>query len=331
MTTVTDRPQYLNANTNVYTAWDLRRTMEGRGAGVHGYEDFRVMERQNGTNMSVDVGKTGAGLMLAWVRGGDRGGQGLYSVDNIDRTAPTTDTYVAQLNEIVTSNASGYPRLDQVVLEVLDEQHAGASNLAQIRVLAGTPTAGATLDNRTGAASLPNNALLLADVIVADSVTSIDDVDIRDRRAFPLQGTVAPLLEDIDSVTLQPAPGLPLHDSTSGYGARISYANHDEKQAAYLAYLPRRIVGATRIRWKYTQGSPSRVSGDYNIAIYDASGRKVVETGVIAWVTALGGVTVNFQERVETITATTFEPGHYYVAIGIDTSAGSPREQSESS
>ena len=310
--TVSTRPQYLNANTNVYTAWDLRRMFDASpgGEGVAGYEDFRVMQRQAGANMSVDVGKTAVGLMQAWVRGDARGGQGLYAVDNIDRSAPTADTYVAQLNDTITSNASGNPRLDQVVLEVLDQQHSGASNLAQVRVVAGTPTAAATLDNRNGAASLPANCLLLADVLVSSGAASIVTADIRDRRAFCLPGTVPPLTTDVDMVAFLPG-GNRKSETSGGY---YQHNSHDTMQSAALMFLPRRIVSATRIRWRYTHSGTAN-TGNYNIGIYDASGRQIVTTGAVAFTGALNTI----QTRSETITATTFDAGYYYVLAGWDT------------
>jgi hypothetical protein len=71
------------------------------------------------------------------------------------------------------------------VLELKDTQHdASGSNLAQTRVVTGTATGGATLDNRTGAAALPASALLLADVLVAATDTAISNSEIRDRRPW---------------------------------------------------------------------------------------------------------------------------------------------------
>jgi hypothetical protein len=61
---------------------------------------------------------------------------------------------------------------------------ASGSNLAQVRVLAGTATGGATLDNRTGAAALPSSAIRLADVLVAATDTAITNSEIRDRRPW---------------------------------------------------------------------------------------------------------------------------------------------------
>jgi hypothetical protein len=72
-----------------------------------------------------------------------------------------------------------------VVLEVLDHVHdASGENLSRVRVLSGTATSGATLANRTGAASLPDSCLLLADVLVGAGVTSITNSVIRDRRKW---------------------------------------------------------------------------------------------------------------------------------------------------
>ena len=310
--TITTRPQFLNANTNIYTGWDLRKFHDNAavGQGVADYESFRVLQTQAGANLGVDIGKTAVGLMRAWVRGTTRGGQGLYRVDNTDTTAPTADTYLAQLTDGVsfTVGDATNPRVDQVILEVLDQQHTGSSNLAQIRVLVGTPTGGTTLDLRTGAATLPASCILLADVLMPISQATVVTANIRDRRAFPLPGAVPPLLTAVDQITLQPAGGLTVQLNGIVQGT----AFFDSHQAAALFYIPRRIASATRIRWKYSQNPTTANAANYVIGIFDASGRKIIDTGAVAYTGAIGTV----QTRSETIAATTFEPGWYYVFIG---------------
>jgi hypothetical protein len=305
---VTTRPQFLNANSLIYNFWDIRSGDESApGPGVADYESFRVMQRQAGATMSVDIGKTAVGLQRAWVRGSTRGGQGLYLVDSIDRTAPTADTYLAQFNDTITANASGLPRLDQVILEVLDQQHVGASSLAQIRVVPGVGTAAADLDTRNGAAALPASSILLADVIVANGAASIVTANIRDRRARPLPGDIPGLLTAVDQVGF--AIPSQLFAST---GPLWAAGGQDNQQLAVLMYLPRRIVGPTRLRWKYLQGATAN-AGSYNIAICDASGRLIVATGAVA----ATGAANSYQERSEVIAATTFEAGAYYVWTGL--------------
>jgi hypothetical protein len=89
------------------------------------------------------------------------------------------------INETISAAHATLPRVDQVVLEVLDHAHdASGSTLARTRVVAGTATAGATLDNRTGAAALPSSALLLAEVHVPAADTTISNSQIRDRRSW---------------------------------------------------------------------------------------------------------------------------------------------------
>jgi hypothetical protein len=308
------RVKYLQADTNLHTAWALRPGIYGKragGVGVAAYQDVLVMQRQAGANMTVDVGATGVGQMEAWVPGTSRTGQGLYSVTNIDWTAPTTSSYVAQLNVTVGANASGNPRIDMVVLEVLDSQHAGASAVQQVRVVAGTPTGGATLDNRTGAAAQPANSILLADVVVANGASSIVTANIRDRRPFALSGAIPVPLTVIDQVAFYSG----ITPSISSTSADTSM---DLTQCAVLMNLPRRIVGATRIRWSYLQSNATALTGNYNIGICDSSGRPIVTTGSVA----LTGASSSVQNRAETISATTFEAGSYYVWMGLDTTPG---------
>jgi hypothetical protein len=246
--------------------------------------------------------------MTGWVTGSGRGHQGIYECATVDWTAPTTNSYVAQLNVDVAANASGNPRLDLVVLEVLDLQHVGTgSSVQQIRVITGTPTAAATLDNRNGAPALPATCILLADILVANGAVSIATADIRDRRMFPLW-TVPPLTTDVDQV------GFVCPHTEIGQ-QNISNNSHDLAQAAVLVYLPRRIVNATRIRWKYRQDAVTANTGNYNLGVYDASGRQIVATGAVAFAGAIN----TYQVRSEAITATTFEAGCYYLFAGWDT------------
>lgn len=253
--------------------------------------------------MSVDIAMDEG----VHVRGDAITAQGVYYVS----------PHSATINETVTTADASLPRLDQVILEIQDNVHDGTTgNLARTRVVAGTPTSGATLDNRNGAAALPGSALLLADVIVAAGAGSITNAAIRDRRAFQ-PGAIPPLLTVVDAVPMIP-PLPPLLWDTSVQSGSMNSA-WDLQQAAALMYLPRRIAAATRVRWRYAHSTAGgALTGNYVIGIYDSSGRKVVDTGTVA----LTGAAGSLQIRSETIAATTFEPGCYYVLIGFDTTSG---------
>lgn len=157
-----------------YDAVDFRRAdSNGLQEGVYNSGDFMVTQRGAGANMSVDIA-AGSGA-TALVQGDTITGQGLYTV------APHSGT----INETITAADPTNPRIDQIVLEVLDNVHdASGNNVARTRVVTGTPTSGATLDNRSGAAALPGSALLLADVRVPAAAASIANSNIRDRRKW---------------------------------------------------------------------------------------------------------------------------------------------------
>lgn len=133
---------------------------------------WRVNEAAAGPNMTVEVW---ADRGPALVEGDAVSDQGLY--------------YVAAHSAVVSLDVSAAdatnPRVDRVVLEVLDDTHDGSgSTLAQVRIITGAPTAGATLDNYSGAPAVPDSALHLADVLVAAGATSIGSAAIRDYRAW---------------------------------------------------------------------------------------------------------------------------------------------------
>lgn len=111
----------------------------------------------------------------ALVKGDNITSQGLYYV------APHSTAIV----EAHTAAHATLPRIDQIVLEVLDATHdGGASNTVRTRIVDGTATAAATLDNRNGAAALPNNALRLADVLIPAAAVTVLAGNIRDRRQW---------------------------------------------------------------------------------------------------------------------------------------------------
>jgi hypothetical protein len=88
----------------------------------------------------------------------------------------------------VTANGTGNPRVDQIVARVYSQDEGDGSNLRKWRleVIAGTPTVGSTLDNRTGAAALPSSACRLADLLVPAGFAGpfVQNTHIRDRRPW---------------------------------------------------------------------------------------------------------------------------------------------------
>jgi hypothetical protein len=162
-----------------YDAVDIRRALGGpMQEGVMHADSYEVTQRGAGANMSVDIAAstidaaTGA---AAYVQGDAATGQGLYSITG----------HTAVINEAMGAAHATLPRVDRVILEVQDHTHdASGANLVRTRVVAGTATAGATLNNLTGAAAVPASALLLADVLVGAAAASITNAVIRDRRKW---------------------------------------------------------------------------------------------------------------------------------------------------
>lgn len=164
-------PDYLQTKT--YAAKRDRRVNQAlvMQEGIWDFGHFKATQRGAGANMSVDIA---AGE--AWVDGDSSVDQGFYHVVND-----------ATVNVAIANNASGNPRIDQIVLRVNDSADAGSgTDTPALEVIQGTPSAGATLANRTGAAAIPNTALKLADVLVANGAVKIENAQIgnlRDPRA----------------------------------------------------------------------------------------------------------------------------------------------------
>lgn len=141
------------------------------GPGIFDASTFEVRQRQAGATMTVDVmaGTAGYGAMVPTAATGLS--PVVFAPTNLINPGPT--------NLVIAANASGNPRVDQIIL-----RYTAASNTYAFMVLTGTATSGATLDNRSGAASLTNLDLRLADVLVANGASSITNSVIRDRRKW---------------------------------------------------------------------------------------------------------------------------------------------------
>lgn len=163
-------PEFLQTKT--YAAMRLRQVLLDLPIqeGVVGATDLKVTQRAaGGANLSIDVA-AGSG----YVRGDTTSRQGLYHTYND-----------AVVNLAIGTNTSGNPRIDQVIMRVYDSQDGLAgSDQATLEILPGSPQAGATLDNRSGAAVLPLSCVRLADIVVASGASSITNANIRDRRPW---------------------------------------------------------------------------------------------------------------------------------------------------
>lgn len=143
--------------------------------GVWGANDMDVTPAAAG-GMRVDIA---AGVALVKGDSGTPGtgiSQGLYMQVN--------DASIANAVTLTAAHAS-LPRIDQIILQLNDSSDLGSgSNTPAFSVVTGTATSGATLDNRTGAAALPNNALRLADILVPAASSSVTAGNVRDRRPW---------------------------------------------------------------------------------------------------------------------------------------------------
>lgn len=103
----------------------------------------------------------------AWVPGGSSSTQGGYY-----SRVSATDT------ETISAADPTNPRIDRICLQVNDKAYAGSVDSLVPLVVTGVPSAGATLSNLVGAGSVPASALLLANVLVPASSSSISNGNI---------------------------------------------------------------------------------------------------------------------------------------------------------
>lgn len=167
--------------------WDYparldRALIEAFGAeGV--ISGLKVTQRAAGANYSVDV-DLGTGI----VAGDDEANQGSYFFRHLTKE-----------NVAVNSPPGTGSRIDAICIQVLDTQAGavtggGDSPPVQIKYVAGTPGAS------PAAATVPDTALLLANVTVAAGQSSVTNANITDRRSLARTTIVVSASEPTDPI-----------------------------------------------------------------------------------------------------------------------------------
>lgn len=165
-----------------YDAVDRRRAFgHAFREGVLSAPAWKVTESAApAMSVLIDADVTGG-----YIQGDSVTDQGLYYC------AP----HSANITETITASDPTNPRVDRVVLEAKDNAHdASGLNEARTRVVNGTATAGATLQNENGIAAMPISAILLATVLVPALSTTVVNANIRDWRTYARrEGTIGEL------------------------------------------------------------------------------------------------------------------------------------------
>jgi hypothetical protein len=200
------------------------------------------------------------------------------------------------------------PRIDQVVARIYDSVDGGSSqDLGALEVLTGAATAGATLDNRNGAAGTPGSAMLLADILVPGNSTSISAGNIRDRRPSLIDGHSGSIV-NTTAQAITPRYAVPIMGRQS-----MPQATYTNYQSFAAIFVPTRVT-FTYFRWSYyTSAAPG---GNWNMALYDRSGRFITQAGSTAWANGFNSVA-----NAASSGPLTIEPGWYWLGFGTTGSA----------
>lgn len=228
-----------------FNAVDIRRAISALAQeGVVAATDFKVSQ-DTGANMRVSVAL----------------GEALVTGDSVLHQGEYYCRLAAADNTLDVPAADGAnPRIDQIVLEVKDDIHDG-SGLSQqrLRTVAGTPTAGATLANRNGAAALPSSCLRLADVLVPAASAAVTTANILDRRPWARGAFVrmsgsqtgtdysraSNVMADMDATNMLKrleCSGAPVRVTFMGYGYHNTAANGISIRAAIDAAIAEGLI-----------------------------------------------------------------------------------------
>lgn len=207
------------------TPGDLRKAWETLQEGALG--DGLLVTPTTGLSVSIAAG-------TGFVEGDEVADQGLYRI-HTPISVPSAEFATGEIQAAHNSR----PRLDQIVVQVLDDTHDASGDFAvQPMVLTGTATVGATLDNRSGAAALPDSCLLLADVLVPAGATTLVSGDIRDRRPDAAAAFVDATIEALEDL-------LALKQDLDEKGQPDGYASLDGSGKVPASELPDDAIEVT--------------------------------------------------------------------------------------
>lgn len=163
-------PEFLNTKT--VPAVRDRQVLAHMGSQAGVVDDFSFLVTwTSGMNLSVQFGDA-----LVKAAHPTIATKGLYHVSNDAAMAVT-----------VPASDPSNNRVDQLVLVVKDPSYDPTlvTSVPTLEIVQGTPTPGATLNSRAGAAAtLPPNSLRLADIWVPSGVATLAATNIRDRRTW---------------------------------------------------------------------------------------------------------------------------------------------------
>jgi len=158
---------------------------------------------------------------------------------------------------LTCATASGSnPRVDLIVAQIHDLGTSGS--FADINIITGTPTSGASLTNRNGAPAVPTNAMALTYVLVPTGAVSLTNADLLDVRNI----TVAPggVLPVVGSSTAPAAPA-----STMLYNLATSQVGRGATSGGNMSALG--VFGLNVTSYNFSAGCIPGVYGAWTTAI----------------------------------------------------------------
>lgn len=172
-----------NGTTSAEEDRALIRALLSNQGGVFGSGDLAVA--QHGTpNMSVDVAAGRAAIPGT-------------------ESASLQGTYVgwldATLNVAIAASDATNARIDLIVARIKDQQYSGASNTFTVEAVTGTPSGSPAVP------TAPANTIILAQIAVAATVTTIVTGNITDKRAPA--GVRAPVVSAVARYQASPTDG----------------------------------------------------------------------------------------------------------------------------
>ena len=202
--------------------------------GIIGSGDYAVTATSGNMNISIAAG-------VAWILGQNISDQGMYR------------EYISAAQTMtVPNNASGNPRIDQVIIRIMDNSADGSTfNEPRIEIVPGTPTAGADLTNLNGAANLATlgelskSVLRLCYVLVPNGAAVLTTAgNIKDARVRALIGKGGMLLGNLWTFASTP-PASPIDGDVwiyTGISGQYWKFVYDSSEATY--------------KWKFVGGPP---------------------------------------------------------------------------
>jgi hypothetical protein len=165
----------------------------------------------------------------------------------------------ASVNVALAAANGTFPRVDTIVAKIEDATYAGTGNQGVIEVLTGTATSGATLANKSGAATVAGASLAIGYVLVPAGSTSVTSGNIENPNIVCLPGLERYIEGTASSRAAYGVPGRVFYATDTGQWSIDTGSSWTELSAVPTAWSALTLGTSIRVSTALTKttGTPA--------------------------------------------------------------------------